>query len=447
MSESSMQEVVNGPEIGIENGMKLPYDLLIEISKDLAEHGYFRTVANLNATSRTVHRETLPTLYQEVHLEKEEVFIKCVGRRNTVGWAHTRYLHLSDTTYALLKQHQRYATGTTNHHSTTEVDLIIPFPKLVFISLAEANSEENEDRSLELQLYQPISLEQLAIVCSADKLPVSNTTSARCCRGSIPNDQDPGVTLFGMFAIGKQHTAMYHQGRPYHHFTKFVIKHKGRFIPGPPGNQLGLQTPDWWATRVPRDLRFDIQTDPFYAESKESAREGLCLILDLIKHSRWDRDNKGYRQPEADEFKVRTPLGLGLVVNLRGEKQNALQIRRYLQELATLCFVPHWIHSARTVRKRRSHRFVEMMVQNDDFDREYLDLEDVDIPPEEANVNLSGYINYGCEDEETEDMNPLGFQCNILLDVDSVEPNGDRHQVAEYLPKQDFPCDDALTID
>lgn len=94
---------------------------------------------------------------------------------------------------------------------------------------------------------------------------------------------------------------MYHQGRPYHHITKFVIKHKGGFIPGPPGNQLGLQTPDWLATRVPRDLGFDIQTDPFYAKSKESAIGSLCLILDLIKHSRWDRDNKGYRQPEADE--------------------------------------------------------------------------------------------------------------------------------------------------
>jgi hypothetical protein len=214
----------------------------------------------------------------------------------------SRYLHLSDITYALLKQHQRYATGTTNHHSTTEVDLIIPFPKLVFISLAEANSEENEDRSLELQLYQPISLEQLAIVCSTDKLPVSNTTSAGHCRGPIPTAQDPGVTLFGMCVIGKEHTAAYHQSRPYHHITKFVIKHKGRLVPGLPGNQLDLQTAGWWAKKIPRrDLAFDIQTDPFYAESEESAIGSLCLILDLIKHSRWDRDNKRYRQPEADE--------------------------------------------------------------------------------------------------------------------------------------------------
>lgn len=79
-----------------------------------------------------------------------------------------------------------------------EIDLMIPFPKLVFISLAEANPKVIEDRSLELHLYQPISLEQLAIICSTDKLPVSNTTSVRHCRGSIPTAQDPGVTLFGM---------------------------------------------------------------------------------------------------------------------------------------------------------------------------------------------------------------------------------------------------------
>jgi hypothetical protein len=147
------------------------------------------------------------------------------------------------------------------------------------------------------------------------------------------------------------------------------------------------------------------------------------------------------------QFKVRTPLGLGLVVNLRGEKRNALQIRRYLEELALMCYAPHWIHSAGTLGKRRSNCLVEIIVQNDDFDTEYLDPEEVDIPPEGANVKLSGFLTYGCEDEETEDMNPLGFQCNILLDVDSVEPNGDRNQVAEYLPKQDFPCDDALAID
>jgi hypothetical protein len=147
------------------------------------------------------------------------------------------------------------------------------------------------------------------------------------------------------------------------------------------------------------------------------------------------------------QFKVRTPLGLGLVVNLRGEKQNEPQIRRYLQKLATSCFAPHWIHSAGTVCKRRSHRFVEIIVQNDDFDPEYLDPAEVDIPPEGANLKLSGYINYGCEDEETGNMNPLGFQCGRLVEVDSVEPNGNRNQAENYLRDDNFPCDDALTID
>ncbi|KAJ9091984.1 hypothetical protein QFC20_007495 [Naganishia adeliensis] len=102
----------------IDNGIRLPYDILEVVSRILADdvdydwHSPLQALARLNRTSRAVHEVTLPILYRRTYLDTEEAFKGMVGRENPQGFKHTKYLYLNPVTFALFKLQQRYLLGS-----------------------------------------------------------------------------------------------------------------------------------------------------------------------------------------------------------------------------------------------------------------------------------------------------------------------------------------------
>jgi hypothetical protein len=60
--------------------------MLSAIAHILADEGALGTVAHLSETSRRVHEETLPALYETLQLEDEAAFLKCVRLNDSRGW-------------------------------------------------------------------------------------------------------------------------------------------------------------------------------------------------------------------------------------------------------------------------------------------------------------------------------------------------------------------------
>ncbi|KAJ9109994.1 hypothetical protein QFC20_003068 [Naganishia adeliensis] len=175
-------------KVSLVNPIRLPADVLGEIARSCVADGAYKTASQLNQTSRAVHEETLPILYETMIIYDAEAFGKSLGETDSKGFKHVKYLIATRDTLGLIAAHinrnrppvsckctqNGCSTGSTDR-SGSEAAFCEAFRQLVFFSLLFSTPTEGAESSSTvlagvcITVYRPVSLDVIFDRLSADR--------------------------------------------------------------------------------------------------------------------------------------------------------------------------------------------------------------------------------------------------------------------------------------